>query len=146
MPPLSDCKLYTFVDTAYLNGRAPEEVARQLCDGGSDIIQLRAKQSSLPEIRAMAEKILPITSRAGVPLIINDYPDLVSELSTLNSQLSTLLGCHLGQEDFFDAGHTRASELRAENSKQKNSDVPPSTINHQPSTILRSEEHTSDLQ
>jgi thiamine-phosphate pyrophosphorylase len=110
--PLLSCKLYTFVDSAYLRGRAAEVVAQQLCDGGSDIIQLRAKQSSALEIRQMAEKILPITSRAGVPLIINDYPDIASELlSTLNSQLSTLLGFHLGQEDFFDAGHKHISEL-----------------------------------
>src|ERR1041385_2905217 len=71
MKALSDCYLYTFVDTAYLRGRAPEIVAQQLCDGGSDLIQLRAKGSSIAEIRAMAEKILPITSRAGVCLIIN---------------------------------------------------------------------------
>ena len=44
MKPLADCKLYTFVDTAYLHGRAPELVAQQLCDGGSDLIQLRAKE------------------------------------------------------------------------------------------------------
>jgi thiamine-phosphate pyrophosphorylase len=106
MPPLSDCKLYTFVDTAYLHGRSPDSIAQQLCDGGSDIIQLRAKQSSVSEIRAMAKKLLPITSRAGVPLIINDYPEIALELSTTNSSLSTLLGCHLGQEDFFDAGRT----------------------------------------
>jgi thiamine-phosphate pyrophosphorylase len=54
--PLADCKLYTFVDTAYLNGRAPELVAQQLCDGGSDLIQLRAKNSSPDEIRAWRKK------------------------------------------------------------------------------------------
>ena len=43
MKPLSDCKLYAFVDTAYLHGRAPEVVAQQLCDGGADLIQLRAR-------------------------------------------------------------------------------------------------------
>ena len=74
MKPLGDCKLYTFVDTAYLNGRAPELVAQQLCDGGSDLIQLRAKKSSPDEIRQMAEKILPITKRANVGLVINDLP------------------------------------------------------------------------
>ena len=26
--PLADCRLYTFVDTAYLHGRAPETVAQ----------------------------------------------------------------------------------------------------------------------
>ena len=64
MKPLADCKLYTFVDTAYLQGRAPEVVAQQLCQGGADLIQLRAKKSSPDEIRRMAEKILPITNGA----------------------------------------------------------------------------------
>ncbi|HUE36626.1 MAG TPA: thiamine phosphate synthase, partial [Candidatus Acidoferrum sp.] len=92
MKPLADCRLYTFVDTAYLQGRAPEIVAQQLCDGGSDLIQLRAKKSSPDEIRVLAEKILPITKQAGVGLVINDYPDIARDLG---AEL-----CHLGQEDF----------------------------------------------
>ncbi len=44
MKSLADCRLYTFIDRAYLHGRAPEMVAQQLCDGGSDLIQLRAKK------------------------------------------------------------------------------------------------------
>jgi thiamine-phosphate pyrophosphorylase len=102
--PLADCRLYTFVDTAYMNGRAPELVAQQLCDGGSDLIQLRAKKSSPGEIRAMAEKILPITRRANVGLIINDYLEIARDLGAEF--------CHLGQEDFFDAGYKNVSELK----------------------------------
>jgi thiamine-phosphate pyrophosphorylase len=98
-----DCKLYTFIDTAYLNGRAPELVAQQLCDGGSDLIQLRAKKSTPDEIRAMAEKILPVTKRANVGLVINDYDDIARELDADF--------CHLGQEDFFDAGYKSVIEL-----------------------------------
>src|ERR1039457_6230770 len=104
MKPLADCKLYTFVDTAYLNGRAPELVAQQLCDGGSDLIQLRAKNSTHDAIRAMAEIILPITRRANVGLVINDYDDIARELDADF--------CHLGQEDFFNAGHKDCSEIR----------------------------------
>jgi thiamine-phosphate pyrophosphorylase len=78
-------------------------VAQQLCDGGSDLIQLRAKKSSLAEIRAMAEKILPITRRAGVGLVINDHLDIAKEIGAEF--------CHLGQEDFFDAGHKHVSEI-----------------------------------
>ena len=107
MKPLADCKLYTFVDTAYLHGRAPELVAQQLCDGGSDLIQLRAKNSSPDEIRRMAEKIIPITKRANVGLVINDYLEIARELG---AEL-----CHLGQEDFFDAGYKQISELRIAN-------------------------------
>ena len=102
MKPLADCKLYTFVDTAYLHGRAPELVAQQLCDGGSDLIQLRAKNSSPAEIRALAEKILPVTHRANVGLVINDHLDIAREIGADI--------CHLGQEDFFDAGHMHISQ------------------------------------
>jgi thiamine-phosphate pyrophosphorylase len=103
-----DCKLYTFVDTAYLHGRAPEFIAQQLCDGGSDLIQLRAKNSSPEEIRRMAEKILPITKRANVGLVINDHLEIARELGAEF--------CHLGQEDFFDAGFTKISQLPSANS------------------------------
>ncbi len=103
MKPLVDCRLYTFVDTAYLNGRALEIVAQQLCDGGSDLIQLRAKKSSPEEIRRMAGKILPITKRANVALVINDHLEIARKLGAEF--------CHLGQEDFFDAGYKNVSEL-----------------------------------
>jgi thiamine-phosphate pyrophosphorylase len=109
--PLADCKLYTFVDTACLHGRAPELVAQQLCDGGSDLIQLRAKNSSPEEIRRMAEKILPVTRRANVGLVINDHLEIAREIGAEF--------CHLGQEDFFDAGYTSVSQLSTLNSQLK---------------------------
>ncbi|HEY3761000.1 MAG TPA: thiamine phosphate synthase [Verrucomicrobiae bacterium] len=111
MKPLADCKLYTFIDTAYLHGRAPEVVAKQLCDGGSDLIQLRAKKSSSAEIRSLAEKILPITKSAGVGLVINDHLDVARDLGAEF--------CHLGQEDFFDAGFKNVSELKTGDSRLK---------------------------
>jgi thiamine-phosphate pyrophosphorylase len=109
MKPLSACRLYAFVDTAYLHGRAPEHIARQLCDGGADLIQLRAKKSSVDEIRRMAEAILPITRAADVGLVINDHLDIAQEVGAEF--------CHLGQEDFFEAGHTQVSQLSALNSQ-----------------------------
>ena len=111
MKPLADCRLYTFVDTAYLRGRAPEQVAQALCDGGSDLIQLRAKNSSPDDVRAMAGKILPITRRANVGLVINDHFDIACDLG---AEL-----CHLGQEDFFDAGHKHTSEFKIKDSNLK---------------------------
>ena len=104
MKSLSECRLYAFVDTAYLHGRAPGEIARQLCDGGADLIQLRAKQSSLDETRRMAETLLPITTGAGVALVINDHLALARQVGADY--------CHLGQEDFFEVGHTRVSERK----------------------------------
>ena len=103
MKSLRDCRLYAFVDTAWLRGRKPEEVARKLCDGGADLIQLRAKESTPDEIRRFAGAILPITDRAGVGLFINDHPQIALQTGAF--------GCHLGQEDFFDASYTRASQV-----------------------------------
>lgn len=103
MTPLAHCRLYTFVDTAYLHGRPPEELARQLCMGGSDIVQLRAKNESPEQVLRLAEKIAPITQAAGVWLVINDYPEIARQVGAPI--------CHLGQEDFFDAGHRSISEI-----------------------------------
>jgi thiamine-phosphate pyrophosphorylase len=97
------------VDAAHLHGRAPERVAEELCAGGSDIIQLRAKDSSRDEIRRMAQAILPVTRDAGVGLVINDHPDIAAETGAEF--------CHLGQEDFFEAGLAHVSQLKNNNPK-----------------------------
>jgi thiamine-phosphate pyrophosphorylase len=103
MKPLQECRLYAFVDTAFLRGRAPASVAQQLCDGGADLIQLRAKQSPLEEVRRLAEAILPVTRQADIGLVINDHPALARELGAEF--------CHLGQEDFFGAGRTHVEQV-----------------------------------
>lgn len=103
MKPLTECSLYTFIDTAYLGGRDPATVAGQLCDGGSDLIQLRAKGLPKAEVRRLAEALLGVTQRAGVRFVINDHLDLAAELG---AQV-----CHLGQEDFFDADYAHVSQL-----------------------------------
>ena len=105
MKPLAECRLYAFVDTIYLRERAPEMVAQQLCYGGADLIQLRAKHSPLDEVRRLAAAILPVTRRADVGLVINDHSALAWEIG---AQF-----CHLGQEDFFGAGYTQVSQLAA---------------------------------
>jgi thiamine-phosphate pyrophosphorylase len=97
MKPLAQCRLYSFIDTAYLRGRDPADVARRLCLGGSDLVQLRAKKSPPAEIRRLAAAILPILRDANVGLVINDYYDIARETG---AEL-----CHLGQEDF--AGFSR---------------------------------------
>jgi thiamine-phosphate pyrophosphorylase len=103
MKSLADCYLYTFIDTGFLREQTVADLARQLCEGGSDIIQLRAKNRPTGEVRRMAETILPITRQANIPLVINDHVEVAIGVG---AQL-----CHLGQEDFFDAGHRHVSEL-----------------------------------
>lgn len=108
MKPLAQCRLYTFIDTAYLRGRDPADIARQLCQGGSDLIQLRAKNSTPDEIRRLAAAIQSILREAGVGLVINDHYELAREIGAEM--------CHLGQEDFFDAGYTQVAELAGDSS------------------------------
>ncbi len=104
MRPISECRLYTFIDTMYLRGRSVVEIARQLCDGGSDIIQLRAKSSPTDEIQRMAESVERITEPANVHLVVNDDIEV--------SRTMRHPFCHLGQEDFFDSGLTHVSQLQ----------------------------------
>jgi thiamine-phosphate pyrophosphorylase len=125
MKPLHECRLYAFVDTTYLRGRRPEVVAQQLCDGGTDLIQLRAKESPPDEIRRLAEAILPVTRRAGIGLVINDHHALALEVGAEF--------CHLGQEDFFGAGYTHVSQLAA----TVNATAPPAPAPQPPATRIQ---------
>ncbi|MBU6401173.1 MAG: thiamine phosphate synthase [Verrucomicrobia bacterium] len=104
MIALAHCRLYAFVDTGYLRGRSPVEVARQLCMGGADLIQLRAKGVAVEQVRRLAEQLLPVTNAAGVGLVINDHLDIARAIGAPI--------CHLGQEDFFGTGKTLLSQLR----------------------------------
>ena len=101
MNPLKSCFLYGIVDLGYV---APDQVAMvtaRLLQGGIDILQLRAKESPKAAIVKYAEAMLPLTKAGGVPLILNDYPDLLREVDAD--------GCHVGQEDFgVDDARARA--------------------------------------
>jgi thiamine-phosphate pyrophosphorylase len=103
MKSLSECRLYTFIDTGFLRGRDPARLARELCDGGADVIQLRAKKAPPAEVERLAAALLPVTRSAGVPLVINDHPAVAASLGAEFS--------HLGQEDFFAAGLERADQV-----------------------------------
>lgn len=103
MKPLSGCRLYGFVDTGYLDGRDPEELARVLCDNGVDLLQYRAKGTEVVEIRRVAERLLTVCEAAGVYFVVNDHPAVAKDVGAHI--------CHLGQEDFFDAGHTSVADV-----------------------------------
>ncbi len=92
MRPLSSCFLYGIVDLGYVTVDDVAMVTTQLVRGGVDILQLRAKDHSKLEIVKYAEAMLALTKAVGIPLIINDYPDL---LRVVDAE-----GCHVGQEDF----------------------------------------------
>jgi len=59
----------------------------------------------------MAEAIVPVTRAANVGLVINDHLDVAREVGAEF--------CHLGQEDFFDAGNSHVSQLSTLNSQLK---------------------------
>jgi len=60
----------------------------------------------------IGEKILPITRRANVGLVINDHLEIAREIGAEF--------CHLGQEDFFDAGFTHCSEIQKPEARSQN--------------------------
>lgn len=103
MKSLADCRLYTFVDSAYLRGRNPVDLASMLCDGGADLIQLRAKDWSEDRIQKTAEALLPVCEMNGVLLVINDHPAVAKRIGAPLA--------HMGQEDFFDAGHRHVVDV-----------------------------------
>ena len=85
MKLLADCRLYAFVDTAYLRGRDPVQVTQQLCAGGADLIQLRAKELAPVEVQAIARRMRPVTLDAGyrrVDTLRAPFPELRIGLSS----------------------------------------------------------------
>jgi thiamine-phosphate pyrophosphorylase len=129
MKSLAACRLYAFVDTGYLRGRNPETVARQLCEGGADLIQFRAKGTPVETLLDAAIALRRVTEDAGVGLVINDHINLAREVGADF--------CHLGQEDFFGAGFGCVSEL-----SPKSSGAVPSPQGNQPGIGLST--HTPD--
>jgi len=109
MPALRDARLYGILDLGYVAPDRAELVARQMCAGGIGLLQLRAKNASDLEIEALAARLSPIAADAGVPLIINDFPELVPSVGAQ--------GAHVGQDDLsvaearWRAGRALAGEV-----------------------------------
>jgi thiamine-phosphate pyrophosphorylase len=68
-----------------------EKVAAAMIDGDVDIIQLRAKKSSVSEITELAGRLHSMTFAAGIPLIVNDHAEVAATV--------LLEGVHVGQDD-----------------------------------------------
>jgi len=89
---LASCRLYGFIDTAYLAGRRPSDLARQLIAGGADILQVRAKELHTPQRVEMVLAVIGVAMPRNVPVIVND--DITAAFE------SGADGVHLGQEDW----------------------------------------------
>ena len=91
MRKLSDCRLYGILDLSYVAAEDVERVASEMIEGGVDLIQFRAKKSSISEIVDFAAKLHEVTKAAKIPFVINDHPAVAAQVA--------VEGVHVGQED-----------------------------------------------
>lgn len=86
-----DTTMYFITDSS---GYAEEEFLARVesaCKGGVTLLQLREKQPDVRRCIRLAEQVHRITSRYGIPLIIDDRVDIALAVDAE--------GVHLGQED-----------------------------------------------
>jgi thiamine-phosphate pyrophosphorylase len=91
MKAIADCRLYGILDLGYVGRDRLAWMAREMIAGGIDAIQVRAKKHPAPEIAAMGSELLAITRDAGIPLIVNDFPEVAAAIGAD--------GVHVGQDD-----------------------------------------------
>ena len=91
MKRIQDARLYGIVDLGYVTPEKVVHMTAQLCSGGVDVLQLRAKKLAAGEIERLARLILPITRDHGVPLVINDHLEVAAAVGSE--------GVHVGQDD-----------------------------------------------
>ncbi len=88
---LAHAYLYGIVDFGYVAPSNVANITQQLLTGGADVIQLRAKGAEMDQIIHAAKQMLPLCKCAGIPFILNDFPELAVELGAD--------GVHIGQDD-----------------------------------------------
>jgi thiamine-phosphate pyrophosphorylase len=88
---LSRCRLYGILDLGYVDIRDCGKMAEAMIAGGVDLIQLRAKELGSAQIAEIAADLHCLMAGRGVPLIINDHPEVARVISAE--------GLHLGQDD-----------------------------------------------
>jgi len=84
-------RLYAILDLSYVAPADAQDATAQLIRGGADLIQLRGKRQTVAELTDLAEQLHGLTSHAGVPLIVNDHPEIARDVP--------VEGLHLGQDD-----------------------------------------------
>ncbi len=85
------CRLYLITPAKLEPKSFAETLKRALGAGDVASLQLRLKDVSDDEIRRTIDILLPIAQRADVAFIVNDRPDLASEMRCD--------GVHVGQDD-----------------------------------------------
>jgi thiamine-phosphate pyrophosphorylase len=102
---LANCRLYGFLDTTYLAGRQPTQLARELIAGGVDLIQVRAKELATPQRVELTLAVIGVAMPRSVPVIVND--DITAAFE------SGADGVHLGQEDWAAISKEQRVDLLA---------------------------------
>ena len=95
-----NCRLYLITPPSLSTASFGDLLAAALDAGGVAAVQLRLKDADDGDIRHAAEALLPVCRDRGVPLIMNDRPDLARETGCD--------GVHIGQEDASYADARRA--------------------------------------
>ena len=92
---LGDAYLYGILDLGYVDETNIEHVAKELLEGGVGLLQLRAKGYSEDAVRRLfdgpALSLSELCRGYGVPLIINDFPEVAVAVGAD--------GVHIGQGD-----------------------------------------------
>jgi thiamine-phosphate pyrophosphorylase len=86
-----DYKLYLVTDRNVLGDRDLIQSVEEAILGGATVVQLREKNCSSLDFYNLAVKLKGMTSKYGVPLIINDRLDIALAVKAD--------GLHIGQED-----------------------------------------------
>ena len=86
-----DYTLYLATDRKILGARALEEAVEEAILSGVTLVQLREKECPAGEFYAVGKRVLAVTRRHGVPLIINDRVDIMLALDAE--------GVHVGRND-----------------------------------------------
>lgn len=93
-----DYTLYLCTDRELMTSKTIEESVEKAVAGGCTVVQLREKNCSSREFYELAVRVKEVTSKSGIPLIINDRVDI--------AVAADADGVHVGQSDL------PASEVR----------------------------------
>ena len=83
--------LYAITDKKLVARENFAEAVEKAIRGGASVIQLREKETPESEIITLGKELLSVTKSYGVPLIINDSPEITKKIGAE--------GVHLGEGD-----------------------------------------------
>lgn len=87
----AEARLYGILDLGYVPAAEVETMTVALCEGGVDLLQLRAKKAAKSEVEHLARRMQAVMRDFDVPLIINDHADIAAQIACE--------GVHVGQDD-----------------------------------------------